>query len=90
MTRIGQVQLEAYRIKELKDQVDMLCLEIISGISEKQFREKEEKLKEYCMERFPEKSDLYHLIYRSRFNRLWQQFRGREIEFEEEKKEDKN
>jgi len=88
--RIGQAQLEAYLLKDLKARVDMLCIAIVSGITEKEFKQKEAKLKEYCLKRFPEKADLYDLIYRARFKRLWQQFREREIKFEEEKEEEKN
>lgn len=34
------------------------------------------KFKELIKELFPDKVYLYHLIYESRFERLWEQFRG--------------
>ena len=35
----------------------------------------ENKVREYCLERFPDREELYEMIYESRFQRLWDQFR---------------
>jgi len=34
------------------------------------------KVRERCEELFPDRMDLYDMIYESRFDRLWAQFRG--------------
>ena len=33
------------------------------------------KVRERCLELYPDKEDLYDMIYESRFQRLWEQFR---------------
>jgi hypothetical protein len=33
------------------------------------------KLREYALEEFPGRGDLFRMIYESRFRRLWRQFR---------------
>jgi len=40
-----------------------------------------EKVREKCRELFPDKDDLFDLIYVNRFQRLWEQFRGDEPPF---------
>lgn len=40
-----------------------------------------EKVREKCRELFPDKDDLFDLIYVNRFQRLWEQFRGGEPPF---------
>jgi hypothetical protein len=39
-----------------------------------------EKLRELCRELFPEKEYLYDMIYGTRFDRLWEQFRENKAE----------
>ena len=36
------------------------------------------KVRERCLELYPDREDLYDMIYESRFQRLWDQFRERE------------
>ena len=33
------------------------------------------KVRERCLELYPDREDLYDMIYESRFQRLWEQFR---------------
>ena len=80
----GEAGLEDSRIRELQKRVDALCREIAKDISLENFFTKEKKLKEFCLERFPDKAGTYDLIYRSRFKRLWEQLRNARIEFKEE------
>jgi hypothetical protein len=34
------------------------------------------KVRERCLELYPDREDLYEMIYESRSDRLWDQFRG--------------
>jgi len=34
------------------------------------------KVRERCLELYPDREELYEMIYESRFQRLWDQFRG--------------
>ena len=36
------------------------------------------KVRDRCLELYPDREDLYDMIYESRFQRLWDQFRGPE------------
>ena len=80
----GEASLEDSRIRELQKKADELCREIFQGISLEDFFIKEKQLKQFCLERFPEKAETYDLIYRSRFKRLWEQLRHTRIEFKED------
>jgi len=85
--RLGETSLENYKLAQLKQKVDELCEKIKTGIFLEDFFQKENQLRAYCQRLFPEKISLYDLIYRSRFKRIWEQFRGKKIEFEEEEVE---
>jgi len=83
-SRPGAVGLENFKLKELQDKVDALGREIERGVSLEDFFAQEKILKDFAAKRFPDKVELYGLIYRSRFKRLWEQFRNLKIEFKEE------
>ena len=85
--RPGETRLEDYKISQLKQRVDELCEKIKAGISLEKFFQQEKRLRGYCYRLFPEKISLYDLIYRSRFRRIWEQFRAETIEFEEDEVE---
>jgi hypothetical protein len=34
------------------------------------------KVRERCLELYPDREELYEMVYESRFQRLWDQFRG--------------
>ena len=82
--RAGEAGLEDYKLKQLKERVDELCEKIIAGISKEDFFRKEKEVQMLCQRLFPEKLELYKLIYQNRFKRLWEQFRGENISFEEQ------
>ncbi len=44
-------------------------------------------LRERCLELFPDREDLFSMIYESRFARLWEQFRGGNL-WEEESRDE--
>jgi len=86
MIRPGELELEEFKLKELRKKVDQLCELIKSGISCEEFFKKEKLIQEFCQRRYPDKMELYDMIYRARFKRLWAQFRNQEIGFEEKSK----
>ena len=62
--------------RELQRLADRICFLILSTDYPKVDIEIEKQsLRERCQELFPERMDLYEMIYESRFQRLWQQFR---------------
>jgi len=80
--RPGESGLEDFKLQELKQKTDRLAELIKAGISQQDFFAKEKQIKQFCIRRYPDKAELYDLIYRSRFKRIWQQFRQIEIEFQ--------
>lgn len=76
--------MEELKLRELQAKVDALCGQIKGGISREEFLKKEAELKKLCLSRYPDKAELYDLIYRSRFKRIWEQFRNEVVEFKEE------
>ena len=83
-TRPGAGGLEDFKIRQLQSRVDELCRRIQNGISLELFFAEENKLRDFCAKRFPDKMETYDLIYRARFMRFWSQFRNVKIEFKEE------
>ncbi len=63
-------------MRDLQRMADRVCVLILSsdlpaidiGIEKNEVRER-------CLELFPESEELYEMIYESRFQRLWEQFR---------------
>ena len=59
----------------LQRQADRICVLILStDLPEVDILLERGKLRELCEELFPERSDLFDMIYESRFDRLWEQF----------------
>lgn len=68
---------EEIALKRLKSEVDEFCQEILGGgVSEERFNKRKEELRELCKALFPDKVELFELIYGSRFERLKEQFGG--------------
>jgi len=82
MTRPGELEFWEFKIKELRKKVDELVEQIKAGISPEDFFKKEMEVKKFCQKLFPDKIQTYDLIYRSRFKRVWSQFRQMEVDFE--------
>jgi hypothetical protein len=65
---------EEYR--RLQRRTDRLCSLIISsGASQREIQSERQDLRAQALRLFPDRMDLYDMIYESRFDRLWQQFR---------------
>ena len=67
---------EAETIKRMADRISSLI--VASDYPLVDIEIEMERLKEKCAELFPDSLHLYHLIYESRFKRLWVQFRNKQ------------
>ncbi len=67
---------DAEKIRRLADRISSLI--VATEYPRIDIELEMKRLKETCAELFPDKAHLYHLLYESRFRRLWEQFRGGE------------
>jgi len=64
------------RVRQLQAQADHICEMIVaSDVPEIDIEIQQARLRDTILKLFPDKQALYHLLYESRFRRLWQQFR---------------
>ncbi|HHT9118348.1 MAG TPA: hypothetical protein ACFYD1_06935 [Candidatus Hypogeohydataceae bacterium YC38] len=64
------------KMHELQRMADHVCMLIVStDYPEIDIEIEKAKVRERCEELYPDRMELYNMIYESRFNRLWQQFR---------------
>ena len=64
------------RVEEIQKEADKICVNILNGMYEEvDFKIAQEKLREKCEKYFPGKGHVFTMIYESRFQRLWEQFR---------------
>jgi len=64
------------KMDELKQMAERICVLILdTDYPEVDVLIERAKVREKCEELFPDRIDLYDMIYESRFDRLWQQFR---------------
>jgi hypothetical protein len=65
------------RMRELQRLADWVCVLILSSdLPAIDIAIERNKVREQCLELYPDREDLYEMIYESRFERLWDQFRG--------------
>ena len=64
-------------MRELQRMSHMICSLILSDYPEVDILIQRQKMRERCEELFPDRMDLYEMIYESRFDRLMEQFHGR-------------
>jgi hypothetical protein len=64
------------RMREVQRMADRVCILILSsalpGID---IEIEKNKVRERCLALYPHREELYEMIYESRFQRLWDQFR---------------
>lgn len=61
---------------ELQRMADHVCMLIVgTDYPEIDIEIEKAKVRQRCEELYPDKMELYEMIYESRFNRLWYQFR---------------
>lgn len=64
------------RMLELQRMADNVCRLIVStDYPEVDIEIEKAKVRGFCEELYPDRMELYEMIYESRFNRLWYQFR---------------
>jgi len=65
------------KAEELKRMVERVCVLILStDVPKVDIEIEKEKVRQRCQELFPDRMGLYEMIYESRFERLWEQFRS--------------
>lgn len=63
-------------VQRMADRVSMLILS--SDLPAIDIEIEKNKVRERCLELYPDREELYEMIYESRFQRLWDQFRSEE------------
>lgn len=67
------------RMRELQHMADRVCVLILcTDLPAVDIEIEKNKVRERCLELYPDKEYLYEMIYESRFRRLWEQFREQE------------
>ena len=75
-TRLTALCAEDDTVRTLQAQANRICELIVSGdVQPVDIEIQEAALRDAVARAFPDKADLYQLLYESRFRRLWQQFR---------------
>ncbi len=63
-------------LARLKRGADRICVLILStDLPEVDILIERERLRRLCAQLFPDREDLFEMVYESRFDRLWEQFR---------------
>ena len=77
--RLQALCAEDVAVRALQRQADRICEMIVAGdVPPIDIEIQQAALRQAAAQAFPEKQALYHLMYESRFRRLWQQFRHSE------------
>ena len=64
-------------MRELQRMADRVCVLILSSdLPAIDIEIEKNKVRERCLEMYPDQESLYEMLYESRFQRLWEQFRG--------------
>jgi hypothetical protein len=66
-------------MRDLQRMADRVCVLILSSdLPAIDIEIEKNKVRERCFELYPDREELYEMIYESRFQRLWDQFRETE------------
>jgi hypothetical protein len=64
-------------MRDLQRMADRVCVLILSSdLPAIDIEIEKNKLREQCLDLYPDREELYEMIYESRFQRLWDQFWG--------------
>ena len=64
-------------MRQLQRMADRVCVLILSSdLPAIDIEIEKNKVRQRCLQLYPERERLYEMIYESRFQRLWDQFRG--------------
>lgn len=73
---MGSEELKRQKMLELQRMADYVCMLIVaSDYPQIDIEIEKAKVRNRCEELYPDRMDLYEMIYESRFDRLWYQFR---------------
>ena len=65
------------RMRTIQRMADRVCVLILSSdLPAIDIEIEKNKVRQRCLELYPGREQLYEMIYESRFDRLWEQFRG--------------
>ena len=68
-------------MQEFQRMADRVCVLILSSdLPAIDIQIEKSKVRERCRELYPDREWLYDMVYESRFDRLWEQFRGEAAE----------
>lgn len=68
-------------MQEFQRMADRVCFLILSSdLPEIDIEIEKNKVRERCLELYPDREELYEMVYESRFQRLWEQFRRDDLE----------
>ena len=71
-------------MQDLQRMADRVCVLILSSdLPAIDIEIEKSRVRERCLELFPEREELYEMVYESRFQRLWEQFRAADEELTE-------
>ena len=64
-------------MREVQRMADRVCTLILSSdLPAIDIEIEKSKVRERCLELYPDRESLYEMVYESRFQRLWEQFRN--------------
>jgi len=67
-------------MQDIQRQADRVCVLILSSdLPAIDIEIEKNKVRGRCLDLFPDREELYKMIYESRFQRLWDQFRCEEV-----------
>jgi len=79
MDKAARAALARQKMGELQRMAERVCVLILrDDYPAIDIEIEKAKVRERCQELFPDRMDLYEMIYESRFERLWEQFRQEE------------
>ena len=77
MTEDSAVADPRETMRDLQRMADRVCVLILSSdLPAIDIEIEKNKVRERCLDLYPDREELYEMIYESRFQRLWDQFRG--------------
>jgi hypothetical protein len=64
------------KMREIQRMANRVCVLILNtDLPAIDIEIEKNKVRERCLDLYPDREDLYDMIYESRFRRLWEQFR---------------
>jgi len=67
------------KMREIQRMANRVCVLILNtDLPAIDIEIEKNKVRERCLDLYPDREDLYDMIYESRFQRLWEQFRAQE------------